>query len=250
MPGGPLNDSTYHFLRFLLDANLWGGELLNADHLPSSGPAVFVSNHLGALGPIGVISSIPIRLYPWIIADMVDSRLAPDYLRVDFVERELGLRPPWSMVLARLIAAISTPLLRSVGCVPVYREAQNLQTTFAMSLSLLQQGKCLLIFPEDPRLPADPLTRIAPFKKGFARLGERYYRQSGTRLPFYPLAVHESRRVMVGQPVTYDPLNPRADERLRIKHLMEHSIREMYLALSGGGPSPDFGLTRPVEVEG
>ncbi len=177
---------------------------------------------------------------------MVDPHLAPDYLRVDFVENELKLKPPWSNALAHVIASLSTPLLRATGCIPVYPDAARLRKTFEISLTLLQEGKCLLIFPEDPTLPADPITHMTPFKKGFALLGEWFYHRTRERLRFYPLAVHESRCVMVGQPVTYDPLNPTSGERLRIKRLIEHSVREMYLAISFDEPSLGLGMARSV----
>jgi hypothetical protein len=90
-----MNDSTYFFLVKLLDINIWGGDLLEGEYLPKSGPAVFVSNHLGSLGPIGVVCSLPLRLYSWILADTVDPDLAPNCVRIDFVEKDFHLVPPW-----------------------------------------------------------------------------------------------------------------------------------------------------------
>ena len=65
-------DALYWFVSHMLDAFIWGGELAGSENLPTAGPAVYVSNHALALGPIAVTASLPVRLYPWIISDMLD----------------------------------------------------------------------------------------------------------------------------------------------------------------------------------
>jgi len=97
-------------------------------------------------------------------------------------------------------------------------------------------GKSLFIFPENPSKDADPQYGMMPFKRGFARLGEMYYEQTHRVLHFYPLAVHvDSYCVKVGQPIAYNSKNPAANERLRIKNVLEASIREMYLDMGMKG---------------
>ncbi len=230
-----MNETLYRFVSWGFQELIWGGDLLGADELPERGPAVFVSNHLGALGPIAVGASVPLRLHAWIHADMLDPLLAPDYLRRDFVEGQLHLTRPFSDWLARVISRIHVPLLRAVGCIPVHNTPEGLAETFRLSADLLAQGECLLIFPENPNLPVDPRFHMTPFKKGFARLGELYYERTKKILPFYPLAVHaESFTVRVGQVVRYNPLGEPARERLRITGLLERTIHEMYLRASEG----------------
>ncbi len=222
-------DIFYWFAVGMLDALYWGGVLEGYANLPAKGPAVFVANHLGPRGPIGAVCSIPRRLYPWIIRDMLDAALAGEYLRKDFVEPRLGLKPPASVSLSQALSRITVPLLRSLGCIPVYKGYENMQKTWQISLDLLLRGRYLLIFPEDATLPPDPLTGFNPFQRAFARLGELYYERKQQRLPFYPVAVHASHRVQVGEPVLYSPLNPAGMERSRIRNLLEMTIRRMYL---------------------
>jgi 1-acyl-sn-glycerol-3-phosphate acyltransferase len=52
-----------HFLMRVLKLFLWNGELVGEENLPRSGPAVFIANHLEAVGPIAAYCSIPFRLY-------------------------------------------------------------------------------------------------------------------------------------------------------------------------------------------
>jgi hypothetical protein len=230
-----MNGLLYHLVSWAFDELIWGGDLVHSENLPSHGPAVIVSNHLGALGPIAVGGSVPLQLHAWIHADMLDPELAPDYLRRDFVERQLHLSQPFSGWLAALISKIHVPLLRALGGVPVYPATSDHQMTFDISVGLLEQRMFILIFPEDPSLPMDPRTRMTPFKKGFTRLGELYYQKTGKILSFHPLAVHaESFTVRAGSPVRYNPLNNAARERIRIKNQLEDSIHGMYLEASHG----------------
>jgi len=204
--------------------------LVREENLPRRGPAVFIANYLAATGPIAAICSIPLRLYPWSVADMVDEDRAAAYLKWDFVERTLHLEPPVSAWVAKALSRLTVPLLRSLGCIPVYKgDYDRMVETLRLSMDVLRQGKFVMVFPEDAMLPADPATKMNPFQRSFARLGEMYYEETGGRLEFYPVAVHPTGYVVVGKAVAFDPLNPVGLERHRLKDLMEDTVREMYL---------------------
>lgn len=229
-----MKDLLYRSLAAGFQAFIWGGEVTGEENLPGQGPAVLVANHLNALGPIAVVSCVPRRLHPWVVADMLDANLAPEYLRWDFVERQLHLSQPFSLWLARSISKISVPLLNTAGCIPVHSNPDELSATFDQSLDLLTQGRFVLIFPEDPNQPLDPLFRMSPFNKGFVRLGELFFQRTNRLLQFYPLAVHAVRRtVQIGRPVTFNPYAPPARERLRVKWALENMIREMLVGRDG-----------------
>ena len=233
-----MKDSMYQFIIGILDLFLWGGELIGEENLPRRGPAVFVANHLDATGPIAAACSIPLRIHPWVIADMMDKDLAPIWLQADFVERQLHFKPPVSRWLSRAICSISVPLFYSLGCIPVYARAyERMRETMEMSMAVLREGKFLLVFPEDYRLQRDPVTKMQPFQHSFARLGEVYYAETGERLLFYPVVVHASGHLVVGKPVAFNPLNPVGLERRRLKELMEDTIVAMYMQLEGGDAS-------------
>jgi hypothetical protein len=230
----PVDDLLYRIIAAGLQVMIWGGEVVNEEDLPERGPAVFVSNHLGALGPIAVAACVPRRLYPWIAAEMLDRRKAPDYLRLDFVEKRFGLKMPVSLWAAKLLSLITVRLLNAAGCIPVYKDPEDFHITAERSLDLLVQGRSLLIFPEDPDQLPDPGVSMNPFMKGFTRLGELYFQRSGRALAFIPLAVHEeSRLVKIGTPIRYNPFAHIVSERLRIKHVLERMIHEIYLELGG-----------------
>jgi hypothetical protein len=240
-----MKDGMYEFIVGVLDLFLWGGELVGEENLPKSGPAVFIANHLEATGPIAAACSIPMRIHPWVIADMMDKDLAPAWLKLDFVERQLHLRPPISTLIARAISQISVPLFFSLGCIPVYgSDYERMQKTLELSMDLLREGKFVLVFPEAYNLTKDPVTKMQPFQHSFVRLGEGYYAETGERLNFHPVAIHPSGRLVVGKPVAYNPYNLVGMERRRIKGSLEETIIAMYMEMEGGNASSELLMNR------
>jgi hypothetical protein len=223
-----LGDLAYHLIISVLEILMWDGELVGGENL-QEGPGVIVANHMGAIGPIGICSSLPMRLYPWVQGETVDKIEAPEFIRNDFVEKTLHIQPPLSGLIAEGICKISTPLLLSVGCISVPRTHQAQWQTFQTSLALLRQGKFVLIVPEDSDGIPDPITGIYPFKRGFLRLGELYYQETRARLPFYPVAILEEGLVIVGKPIAYNPLNNAKQERFRMVYILEDAIKTMHL---------------------
>jgi hypothetical protein len=171
--------------------------------------------------------------------------LAPIWLQTDFVERQLHMKPPASKWVAQALCKISVPLFYSLGCIPVYaNDYVRMQETLEMSMVVLRERNFLLVFPEDYRLPKDPVTKMQPFQHSFVRLGERYYAETGERLEFYPLTIHGTGNLVVGKPIAFNPLNPLGVERRRLKHLMEDTIMAMYMQLEGGNTSGELTTER------
>jgi hypothetical protein len=228
---GMKGDFLYWSLARALGWLVWGGELLNREHLPDEYPVVFISNHAAALGPIAVMSSLPVRVYPWAISDIMEWDKAVEYLRRDFVEKQLNMPPPYDLKLATIISKLSVPLLRYLDCIPVWKGSALLET-YRLSIESLVQGKNLLIFPEDPKQEMNDLFMMTPFYKGFTRLGEMYYERTKRILRFFPLAVHPAaRKIKAGSPISYNPYNNPVRERVRIKNRLESAIHDLYISL-------------------
>jgi 1-acyl-sn-glycerol-3-phosphate acyltransferase len=237
-----MKDSTNRFLMRVLNLFMWRGKLAGQENLPSKGPAVFIANHLETLGPIAAICSIPLRLHVW--SNMLDEESVAVSLRWDFTERALHLKPPLSTRMATGISKIIVPLLRSLEYIPIHvGNPRRMADTLRSSVEILQQGKFVLLFPEDRPAPINPVTGLRPFQHIFVRLAEQYYAQTGERLEFTPVTIHAQRRlVVVGQPVAFDPHNPVGLERRRLKDILENLIITTYAQLEGGQaagrPSP------------
>jgi 1-acyl-sn-glycerol-3-phosphate acyltransferase len=235
-----MKDELYQFIVGVLDLFLWGGELIGEENLPRQGPAVLIGNHSDATGPIAVACSLPMPLHPWAISYMMDKDLAPAWLQADFAERQLHLKPPLSRWLAQALCQFVVPLFHSLGCIPVAAgDYQRMEETLRLSMDVLRRGEFVFIFPEDYRLPRDPVTRMQPFQHSFVRLAEEYYKETRQRLSFIPMAAHSAGYLMIGKPVVHDPLNPAGAERRRLKNTLEQTITRMYLELDVKGKAAE-----------
>jgi len=173
-----------------------------AERIRAGEPGIFVGNHAGSVGPTQTVLSLPVRLYPWVIRDMADYRLAPPYLYDDFIHPTWGLSGRLGMGVSRVVARIAVTMIRSLDSVPVDGDDDRVISAFRRSMALLKAGRLLLIFPEDPKQPVDPTTEMRPFKAGAALLSRLYQESVGKPLPVYPLAIAARRRlVVVGVPL-------------------------------------------------
>jgi hypothetical protein len=175
---------------------------LGLEHVQSGGPAIYTANHLGSLGPIQAILSVPVRFHPWIIGEMLDPARAPRYLYDDFVVHDLHLEGRAGMALATAISWVSVRLLRRAGAISMDNNRGRIIEGFRCSLRLLGEAQNLLIFPEDDRGPLDPETGLYPFRPGFAQLCATHQRVTGQRVPVYPMAVHAgARQIAIDSPM-------------------------------------------------
>lgn len=180
-------------------------ECIGLNHIRVRDPAIFVSNHLASLGPVQMVLSLPIRLYPWVMAEMLDFQRAPLYLYEDFIRPTLHLQGDLGSFVSKLLSRASVRLLRGIGSISIDRSQGVFMEPYHRSLDLLCQGKNLLIFPEDSHAPLNPESDMRPFMRGFVLLSPMYYRQTGRQLPFYPAAVSsQSNKVAIASPLYYD----------------------------------------------
>ena len=226
-----LTDSlVYEFLRFL--GTPFSYDVVGVENIQTPGPAIYIANHLGTIGPIETILSVPIRFYPWIIAEMTDFKRAPEYLFNDFVHPVLHLNGWFGMSFSTLLTKISVRLLRAIGSVSIDRFGGLTTNGFRHSLRLLREGKNLLIFPEDPLLPHDPETLMRHFMPGFATLCSLFQADEGTILPIYPMAVHAGcETVTIGTPEFYHPQGHHREAINTFCQLVEDRVRVLYLEM-------------------
>lgn len=206
--------------------------VVGLENIRDGGPAIFIANHLGSLGPIESILSLPVRFYPWIRAEMTDLQRAAAYLHGDFVGPEWQLRGRVGLIVSGLLSQVTVRLINRVGSVAVEGAGYVPVEAYRRSLALLIEGKNLLIFPEDNVLPADPQTGLHPFQCGFVGLCSMYRRASGAELPIYPMAVHSGNRAIAVGKAAYlvDEGNHREGVRATCSRLREE-IASLYLAL-------------------
>jgi len=201
-------------------------------NLRGRGPLIVVANHEGSFGPLSLVTSLPLELYPWVVDETTDARTAARRIQAEFLEAELHLRPPFSTWLARAIARIAAALMRDLNAVPVHQRSRRMQTTVERSVELLEQGKNILVFPEDPDRKLNDV--LGHFCTGFVHLARRYYERTRRAVLFLPVAVNrKARTIGVGQPVRFDALAPFTAEKVRLKRELEHRVEELYRGIEG-----------------
>jgi 1-acyl-sn-glycerol-3-phosphate acyltransferase len=205
-------------------------DVLGIENIQTSGPAIFLSNHLGAIGPLAVMLSVPIRFYPWIVTEMMDNQRSPQYLLDDFVSPVLHLHGKLGLAFSTLLTKFAIRLFRAIDAVSIDRFGGTTVEGFRQSLRLLRDCKNLLIFPENSLLARDEETLMRPFMPGFATLCHLYQHEQHHLLPIYPVAVHaESETVSIGKPEYYCALNHHREEIDKFTHLLELHVKELYL---------------------
>jgi 1-acyl-sn-glycerol-3-phosphate acyltransferase len=224
------DSSVYNIARFI--GSPFSYDVVGFENITTPGPAIYVANHLGTLGPIETILSVPIRFYPWIIADMTDFKRAPEYLFNDFIHPVLHLNGRFGKLFSTMLTKISVRLLRAIGSVSIDRFGGMTTDGFRHSLRLLREGKNLLIFPEDPLLPLEPATLMRHFMPGFGTLCSLFQADEGSLLPVYPMAVHAvSETVAIGKPEFYHPLGHHREAINAFCQLVEEHVRTLYLEM-------------------
>jgi 1-acyl-sn-glycerol-3-phosphate acyltransferase len=233
-----MGDYSFKFLQRIFSL-VWRCELLDKKNIPARGPAVFVSNHHGSYAPIATLAAFPMRLYPWVEHQTTDWKLCPDYLRKDFVEKELHLKPPLSKMMAWFISKACIVLMKVIQAIPVYEKSMKLATTWRQSIKHLKREESLIMFPENDAVPLNDV--INKFDQGFVGLAPVYFEKTGRILDFVPVAAHKTEKVIkIGQPIAYDPKNTFSAERERIATALQDRITEMYFSL--GSSLADSGV--------
>lgn len=162
------------------------------EHLPTMGPALLVSNHLGLLDPLAIGVAL---------------------------SRELHILAKEEVFSWPVIGGLA----RRSGVVPIQRGKWDI-ASLAVLEDLLGAGHCVLIFPEGtyPKPPHPPA--LLKFKKGAAWLAAR------THAPVVPVAIWGSERVWTPGRGWKPWLRPQVDVRIGapyFPHLPEnHSGQE------------------------
>ena len=206
-------------------------------NLQAPGPVIFVANHAGAFGPVSVITSMPVEIYPWVAHEVTDVRTAAPRIQAEFVERELRLKPPLSVFLARVIGRVCVALMKDIGAIPVYQKSKEITSTVTRSLALLQQGKNILVFAEDSTKVINDV--LCEFCTGFIHIAKLYYEKTRKAVQFLPVAVNRKMHgILVGRPIRFDVTNPFPQEKQRLKSELENSVLSLYRELEADSDHP------------
>jgi 1-acyl-sn-glycerol-3-phosphate acyltransferase len=202
------------------------------ENIATDRPMVFISNHAGSLGPLSIFITLPVRLHPWVIAEMVDIPRTAEYLYKDFVLPAWHLDGHLGRRISDMLAPIAVGVINSCKPIPVDRNRGWCREAFHHSLDLLLGGDSLLIFPENPQRDDVNAPEIRPFLGGFCWLSQMYQDSTGQPLTIQPMAVYpKNRKMIIGNPVNLELSGDRRSAIDKSVERLKNIVTELYASL-------------------
>ncbi len=188
-------------------------------------PCVFVCNHVGAMGPIHMVSTFPLsdRVAAWCNEGIMNRKTCPAYVRQDYWwEPGCKLEPLYNATLPYIAAAILPPILKSAPTIPVYHDAR-VMTTMRQSMRALKEGKYLVIFPEQPSGYGEHHDWI---NTGWLNVCTMFHRATGKALRLYPVFIDtENHAFHIAAPIQYDPERSIPDQQDEMVKVLAAGLR-------------------------
>lgn len=216
----------YRIIRWLVWLFYPKTKVVGAENLPEDA-AIVVGNHAQMNGPISAELYLPGAHDTWCASQMMELKEVPDYAFTDFWSRKPKSIRWFYRGLSYVIAPLSVCIFTNARTIPVYRDARIVKT-FKLTLSALENGKSVVIFPEHYQ----PYNHIVnDFQDRFVDIAKQYYKRTGRCLSFVPLYNAPRLKTMyLGAPVRYNPEQPPSAERLRIKTELMQRITDLALS--------------------
>ena len=188
-------------------------------------PVIFLANHLGAVGPMYMAATFPLRdqVAIWCNEGMMDEKLIVEYVRGDWWwHPESKLAPLYSATIPYIARLIVPKVLRSAPTIAVCRDAR-VMTTMRQSIKALKEGKHLVIFPE---LPDGHDSHAEQLQMGWINLVSMYNKATGKNIRMIPVFIDETSGTFnVCKGITTDPEIPVKEQADSIERYIAAGIR-------------------------
>ena len=222
------------------------------ENLPTDA-CIVVGNHTKMNGPICGELYFPGKRRIWCAHQMMELKEVPAYTFQDFWSQ----KPKWCRwfyrLLSYIIAPISACVFNNANTIPVYYDSRLL-TTFKQSVTALQEGANIIIFPEC----YDPHNHIINrFRDQFITVAKSYYKRTGKALSFVPMYIAPAlKKVYLGKPIVFSPETPIEEERQRICSYLMDAVTNIAVDLPRhrvvpypNVPSKQYPYNVPYEVK-
>ena len=189
---------------------------------------IVVGNHSQMNGPICGEIHFPGKRKIWCNHQMMHLKEVPDYAYQDFWSQKPKATRWFYKLLSYIIAPVSVCVFNNANTIPVFRD-NRLLTTFKQTISALDEGENVIIFPEC----YEPHNHIVyQFQDHFIDVAKLYYKRTGKAISFVPMYIAPALRKMhIGKPVDFNPEAPIEDERHRISAYLMDAVTELAVHL-------------------
>ena len=187
------------------------------------GPTVYVCSHNNLLGPLAALCWLPFDVRPWTLHVFLEREACRKQYKEYTFSRRFGMPEPLAAMLAWGASGYVSALMRSMAAIPVHRGTVKLGHTFRETVSALQAGESVLIFPDVDY--TDDSGGIGEVYDGFL-LFERFWRKvSAQPLRFVPLRLDTAaRRITEGRAVSFRRDADWKTERTRVREALRAVI--------------------------
>lgn len=187
--------------------------------------AIYLSNHVGAQGPLLYELYFPKLFRFWGVHDMNDGfKSRFKYLSTTYFHDKKHM-PKW---LAFIIAIPATPVMsifyKGIRLIPTYTDYRLIKSV-KMSLNEIDQGNSLIIFPENS---SDGYHKVlTQYFPGFYILAKKAY-EKGLDLDIYNMYYHrKQKKVVVDKPIKFSELEALNLEKEVIAEMFKDRANEL-----------------------
>ncbi len=202
-------------------------DIIGLENLPDE-PCAIIGNHAQLHGPIAGELFFPDNFYTWCAAPMMMLKEVPTYAYTDFWSQKPRALLPLFKLVSYIIAPLSVLIFNNARTIAVYRNNRIL-STFRESIAKLQDGKCVVIFPEQDKKHNHI---VYDFQEGFVDVARLYFKRTGKELSFVPLYIAPNlKKMYLGVPIKFSSDTPIDEERRRICDYLMSKITDIAVGL-------------------
>lgn len=217
----------YRIIRFFIWLFYPKITVVGEENLPVEA-CIVVGNHSQMNGPICGEIYFPGKRKIWCAHQMMYLKEVPAYAYQDFWSKKPKSIRWFYKLLSYIIAPISACVFCNANTIPVFRD-NRLLTTFKQTISALEAGENVIIFPEC----YEPHNHIVyQFQNHFIDVAKLYYKRTGKAISFVPMYIAPAlKKIYIGKPIAFNPETPIEEERRRISAYLMDAVTELAVSL-------------------
>lgn len=210
----------YRIIRWLVKLFYPKIQVEGEENLPQES-CIVVGNHSQMHGPIACQLYFPGKASIWCAGQMMSCKEVPAYAYQDFWSLKPKWLRPFYKLLSYVIAPFSACVFQNADTIGVYHDARIL-STFKKTVSCLQNGSRVIIFPEQD-IPYNQI--LSHFQDKYIDIARLYYKKTGKALAFVPMYLAPNRKTMYFcKPIYFRPEQPIEEARQEITDYLMESI--------------------------
>lgn len=210
----------YLFCRWLVKVFYGKATVEQVELLPEE-PSIIVANHSKMNGPIISEIFFPNKKAIWCIGEMMNVKEVPEYAMKDFWPNKPKYIKWFFKILSYIIAPFSAVFFKNASTIPVYKDSRII-TTFKETVKALEEGKHIIIFPEEHKLYNNIVNE---FQKNFVDVAKLYYKKTKKEVNFVPMYVcPKFKKAYIGKAIKYNSNNEMEKEKNIICDYLKEEI--------------------------